>query len=111
MLDDAASDNQLRYHRYQLTLSLVTGCVITSNRWRPRLSARSLAAALHEPAEGGADRAELVEHLGELGPLAPSEGGRHGDSLKPCMHLEPTNHDDVDGVDDDDDDDNQWRCH
>ena len=70
MLDDAASDNQLRYHRYQLTLSLVTGCVITSTRWRPRLSARSLAADLHEPAEGGADRAELVDQLGELGPLA-----------------------------------------
>ena len=100
----AITDTSLRYHSQQV-------CVITSNRWRPRLSARSLAAALHEPAEGGADRAELVEHLGELGPHAPSEGGRHGDSLKPCMHLEPTNHDDVDGVDNDDDDDNQWRCH
>ena len=67
MLDDAASDNQLRYHRYQLTLSLITGCVITNNRWRPRLSARSLAAALHEPAEGEADRAELVDQLGSEG--------------------------------------------
>ena len=36
--------------------------------------APSLAAALHEPAEGEADRAELVGQLGELGPLAPSEG-------------------------------------
>ena len=74
MLDDAASDNHLRYHRSQLSLSLITGCVITNNRWRPRLSARSLAAALHEPAEGEADRAELVDQLG-------SEGGRHGDNL------------------------------
>ena len=70
MLDDAASDNHLRYHRSQLSLSLITGCVITNNRWRPRLSARSLAAALDEPAEGGADPAELVDQLGELKPLA-----------------------------------------
>ena len=39
-------------------------------RHKPGFKARSLAAALDEPAEGGADPAELVDQLGELGPLA-----------------------------------------